>query len=132
MKKLFGLLAIIGLLFVTSCKKEEITPINKSLSELNGEWDVIEKGVLTVSVQSDTTVSFHKWDGIDPLGTVVVSCQDYESVGSIVNVDNVEYELDEWEFSSTADEQHARYIWLNHPNPSDGQASYYVLAKKTN
>lgn len=132
MKKLFVLLTIIGLLFVTSCKKEEIAPINKSLSELNGEWDVIEKGVLTVSVQSDTTVSVHKWDGIDPLGVVVVSCQDYESAGSIVNVDNVEYELDEWEFPSTGDEQYARYIWLNHPDPSDGQVSYYVLAKKTN
>ncbi len=132
MKKLFGLLAIIGLLFFTSCKKEDVNPTPKSVTELNGNWDVLEKGTISISSQGDTTVANYEWDGLNALEVANVTSADYESVGAIVTVNNVNYSLDEWEMSSANDTTYSRYIWVQNPNASDGDNYYYVLGKRLN
>ena len=132
MKSLFGMLMIIGLLFVTSCKKEDVSPTPKLGTELNGNWDVLEKGTMSISAQGDTTVTNYEWDGVTALEVVSVTSATYETVGESVVVNSYNYSLDEWEMPSSNDTLYSRYIWVQNPNLSDGCNYYYVLGKRLN
>ena len=95
MKSLFGMLMIIGLLFVTSCKKKEIIPINKSLSELNGEWVIQEQGIIVDIQGTDTTwtESFYQGDGQCCNVQTVNITNDAFEIGTQVIINSASYHV---------------------------------------
>ncbi len=117
--------------FLVACKKEKTSVENETPKiSLNGNWDVLEKGTMSISAQGDTTVTNYDWDDVNPLGVVNVIGTTYETIDEVIAVDGVDYLLDEWDFCGSDCSTYSRYIWLEIADTTDSCNYYYVLGKR--
>jgi hypothetical protein len=95
MKSVLGLLMIIGLLFLTSCKKEVVSQTQKTGTELNGDWVIQEQGIIVDIQGTDTTWTegFYQGDGNCCNVECVSITNTSFSIGTQVIVDNISYHV---------------------------------------